>query len=549
MRRLTLPLLLVLLAVIVALVMCEPTAVEPVDGPAERASEAEIDPSPDELPGRRERARAPRVATANRAPAAVDETATGQWRIRVLGRDDAPIAGVRVEVTEETPEEQGAVLEMQSTHRTDANGVTYADPLPAGSTGTVRCDNLETAAVPYEPETVLRIEDALPVTVAPVDGWSGAPLPVDVLLLGSATPLALERDGALRRVAASPVRPGRTGHLAFRIEAAPERSIPWTTVAWGEISALADELHVTAAVPREVQLTVRVTDSSDLPVAGAELADVHRGGWIDDVMAGVASDAAGVLVVRRTPFFRGDRIAVGVFLANRYAVSNEIVLREVDQAIRLHAHVPDDADPKVSDHNEVDVESPDYRRPSRWLDEAGAASLHVQVRTRRGERAWIPVSVLTDGQPRDRGWRVWTDAHGVAEFRGLPPGRCKVIVTDPGLTCSVTDVTLGTGEARRLEVRDPAGRPLTIRVVDHDGVALPFAELRLSRDVAVGFPNVRVAHVVDGVQHLPIVTDQHGVLRLTDAPPGEIEIMARYGHRSATVDGAASEIVVRLPER
>lgn len=174
--------------------------------------------------------------------------------------------------------------------------------------------------------------------------------------------------------------------------------------------------------------------------------------------------------------------------------------------------------------------------------------------------------VAIDGSPVPRarvcavagpGWSydVETDADGRARLR-LAPGRITLVAVREGMLPAVASVDLpGAGE---VVLREPAGRPFTVTIVDAAGRPCPFARgaVCVESVVAADGASVRMPRntwlaCIDGdVQHAPVLADASGRIVFPRAPDGRVRVTATLGGATgeATTTETEARVVVRTAE-
>jgi hypothetical protein len=139
-------------------------------------------------------------------------------------------------------------------------------------------------------------------------------------------------------------------------------------------------------------------------------------------------------------------------------------------------------------------------------------------------------------------------ATGTVRVGGLVPGRWTVTLRGRGVLGVRKAVTVEAGKESPVNLREPLGASLRVRVLDTAGRGLPFAVLSVRPSVGSGWWDV-----TKGVQRLDPYVDHGGARTIPRLPPGPTEIVATYGRRkgSATItliDASVQEVTITLEE-
>jgi len=136
------------------------------------------------------------------------------------------------------------------------------------------------------------------------------------------------------------------------------------------------------------------------------------------------------------------------------------------------------------------------------------------------------------------------NADGIAQFPHLPAGTYTVSCSEAGMLPVWVSVDLGIDEERTLDLAEPRGRPLRVRVVDANGDPLPLARVRVGTRFGTTWTRMEGAE-----QSLDIFTDALGTVALTNAPSGAVPITAFYGSRSARTEARSEgDTIVTIPD-
>jgi hypothetical protein len=127
-----------------------------------------------------------------------------------------------------------------------------------------------------------------------------------------------------------------------------------------------------------------------------------------------------------------------------------------------------------------------------------------------------------------------TDDAGSAELTELPAGEYDVWLVEGGVVPTRVSVTLTESQAASVEVVEAPGRTLDVVVVDARGE--PLAAARVLATSAAGLPHWSYLHTVDGVQHLPLLTDASGRARLVGLAAEMGTVFVAYGSRGVHTD-------------
>ncbi len=471
------------------------------------------------------------------------------YTLRVIDEHDVPVPGVvfQVEVPSLITERQvdGVVVSGSGTDVfsmvTGSAGRIAFDVHPdlgdatatSALTGEITCK---------EPETVVRLDDLLPLEVRFVDQETGRP--VDVGRWGS--PLAEDggiapfRAFATYRPDAAPVRAGRDVDLKLWFSASDgyvSRHFH-AVVRKAFISRYATAVRTTIPIARELRLRVRVLRHDGTPAVGASATATVTGAYVAHTSD--TADASGGMTMEGLPFTRGERLLVYARDADgRVSPTERLILSDVERELLVTVRLPEDPP-----HGEVGVgggiggsfsRSRRQRRITR-----GTARLAIAATHRNGLVASGALVIVAG--PANGGGR--TDADGRVEFERLPAGTYTVTLREPGIVSTVKTVEIADGEALTVALRETQGRAATVSVVGVDG--LPIPNVQIGVDLPWGAPHVQL---VDGVQDLDLWTDLAGQTRLVDLPGEPVTVIAKLGSRTVKMPLVGDSIQIRMPNK
>jgi len=119
---------------------------------------------------------------------------------------------------------------------------------------------------------------------------------------------------------------------------------------------------------------------------------------------------------------------------------------------------------------------------------------------------------------------VTTDADGCARFTSLPVGEHEVVVHAIGLLPLGGVVRVQEDAVARLELQEPEGGAVDVRVVDVQGDPLPFATLYVRTPSKGAWVDEH-----DGRQRIDPYTDHLGRRRLEPLEVGRVVLHVRWG--------------------
>ncbi len=574
-RALWIALVAVLLAALAALVTIRD---DDEDRPAAGTSDPSVEPSKvaTDRRGRRHRDRTAETpaltaeadaATPTAPPALVSpptpptppaaETAeiaeTAQWRVTVLGRLDAPAAGLRL---------RAKVGDKLVDVFTDERGVAALPCAPNATELEVQVPGFRgvgaeggraLARALAERDGILRLVEIPSLDVIAVDAQTGTSLSAAVRIrAGGAAELRVETPAHL---AAAPFTTDPGG---FQVEADPPAGYALLyprMVVNVPVSRFAAQLRLVIPLRREVPWRVRVVDADDRPVAGAAVVLAMLGGM---TLRPRATSGAGdaEIAVHGIPFLRGETLAVLVALEEGDyvwgAMSDRVQLCEPNSPLVTVVRLPRDPVRRAGEGGIGGAAGGAFggrRGGHRNLRGGGhrpTASVVVHVMRRNGAPAAGARVRLVPGAD------AYTDAAGDARFDGLNGGSYVVHVAEAGFVPAAASVTVGPAGTARVDIVEPTGRSLEVRVVDEQGDPLPFATVEAL--VLAGYGDwVGHIEVSDDLQDLVAresyrlpydatalyVTDAQGLLTLRRLPPGQVRLRAWFGSRSAAATALA----------
>jgi hypothetical protein len=470
------------------------------------------------------------AAVSTPATAEAPEEETRRFTLKVVDQADRPVAGAAVVLADE----KGGPSRF-----TRSDGTTWRDvPLDVTEL-TARSDLFDPIEITDE-ETVVRLDDLVPLEVHFVDQETGRP--VEVTITGS--PLETDnvqshRGYTVWRTRVAPVRPGRTAgfHLLF---SAPDgyALMEEDGVERGAfVSRYAERVRTTVPVARELKLTVTVLTHDGKPAKGATVTASVTGRR--STQSSVETAASGVARVTDLPFVRGERLSLSAFdFEGRRADGEEVLLVDADRELTVTLRLskePSNGAIGIGGGSGSSFVDRLRRRPP--PDGSGRLSISA---TRRNGLPAAGAFLFARG-PVSRTGRA--DEDGRLEFSGLPAGTYIVTMREPGLVATSQEVELVDGEARTIAVREIEGRTATVRVVDAEGLPLPNVR------VSVRLPWGHHVQVVDGVQDLDHWTDLSGRVRFVDLPSVPVTVTATLGSRSEKRKLEGDTLDVTLPNR
>lgn len=232
------------------------------------------------------------------------------------------------------------------------------------------------------------------------------------------------------------------------------------------------------------------------------------------------------------PVFPGESFVVHGWMGSRFEQSGASdpipAARGVSSAtVTLRPTGPWYEDTIISEHDS-DYES--------FCDDAGTVA--VSVRDRHGR----PASGVEVTVPHWR--RALTDDAGCVTLDGLGPERHEITAWAPGFGAATGTVELVAGATSRLVLVEGRSREVTVRVVDHEGAAVPMARVRVRHG-----GNLDYAHLDDdGVLTPAVFTGPTGAVRLPGLPPANVTVLARFGSRETSAQvGEAPDLLLTLP--
>ena len=468
---------------------------------------------------------------------AAEEMATTTFTVRVVDLENRPVPGVALDF-------RAPALEGEAARRTRSDGRASWDG-PA----TLLPYDIEVGSPLFDAqplrdaETVIVVDDLLPLEIEFVDQETGRP--VEVAIAGS----PLESDNVLsyrhlsRYVAkVAPVRRGRDADFWIDVDAPEGWVLPDSPVVRaGFISRYATAVRSTVPVAREVPLTVRVLRHDGSPAPDATISASVTGARTLSTTTTESTGGDGIATIRSLPFLRGERLTVSAMDADgRVAPTEEAVLVDADRPLSITLRLPEEAGGPWIGRGGGASSRFSCRADRRHLP-AGTARLTVTLTRRNGLPA-AGARVLLSG-PNGRTGRA-NDA-GRVEFVDLTAGTYRVTLREPGLVTTTDEVTLVDGESRAVAVQETAGRAATLRVVDADGLPLP--NVRVVVELPWGEQHVQLDNA--GVQRLDHWTDVSGRVRFTDLPAGKLSAVATLGSRRVVAELGDDETVLALPNR
>jgi len=481
------------------------------------------------------------------------ESTLPSWQIVVLGPGDVPATGIP----------------FRWTSMVDAEGTEY----PLGGSGAYRLTDVngrvwfgrcagavvrvESPALPVgkfeltEHETVLRVPELLPLELLVVNGQTGAPVHgAEVWITTSGggrvrAPGHPTRAGCLLRV--SPAHGG--GKLSMRIRVDPPPG--FTTLSWGHfslagtVSRFARSVRAVLVLRPETSVRVRVLEADGSPATGATLGPcLVAGTTVPFVPDRYKTDARGEAEFEGIPFLRGERVLIRAQKDGRVAMAPVVVLADPERVETVEVRLPAAS---ATTNSTIGIGGGAGGRFG------GRRGDHRNLRAGSVPTGRADVLVLRrDGTPAAdtlvlfAGRRVRTDTDGRIVFERVRAGEQRLLVEEPGFLSSPRTVLVGEGETVRVTVREAAGRSGLVRVVDADGVPVPFASLSVA-------PSGVLPYIaMDGdVQLLDLHTDANGLCELHGLPPQDVAVTAKFGTRSAngTLGSEASLTLTLGPAR
>ena len=540
MRRL--PLLLVLIAVAILAWLAlrdgvlDATGTSPRQAATEPARESTPD-APDDVPLAQKPPRV-REHTAVTPPVerrAEEDVETTTYVVRVVDQHDRPVPGTSIALGTNLGNDPPAKW-------TRSDGSASWDVASRAREVTVR-STLFDPVVLQAPETVVRLDDLLPLEIQFIDQESRSP--VGVWVQGS----PLETDDLLsnRQVTtyeprAAPIRAGRQADLklwfwapdGYVVVRRPGYSVPRS----GFVSRYATSVRTTVPVARELQLRVQVLRHDGSPADGATVTTTVTGA--DAASSSDVVGASGENFVAGLPFVRGERLSVQAGDdEGRQSPTEEVLLVDSDRELTVTVRLP-----AAAPNSDIGVgggmSSSRSGRPGKFIPPEGTGSLAIAVSRRNGLPA-AGALVLVTG-PVDRSDRA--DDAGRIEFDRLPAGKYRVHLREPGLVYATDDVELADGESRTIALAEAPGRAATVRVLDADGLPLPNALVQV--DLPWGERHVQIT---DGAQELDHWTDLSGRVRFTDLPAGTLTVVVHFGSRRVNAPLEGDAVDVTIPNR
>ena len=474
------------------------------------------------------------------------ESAT--YTLRVIDEHEVPVPGVVFEV--EVPslityrQADGVVVSGSGTDVfsmvTGSDGAISFDVPPdlgdatalSSLTGDITCS---------EPETVVHLDDLLPLEIRFIDQETGRP--VDVVSWGS--PLA--EDGltpcsmfAKYRLDAAPVRAGRDVDLNLWFTA-PDGYVTrdgHAVVRKAFISRYATAVRTTIPIARELRLRVRVLRHDGTPAVGASATATVTGAYVAHTSD--TADASGGITVEGLPFTRGERLLVYARDAEgRVSPTERLILSDVEREVVVTVRLPEDP-PRGETGGGGGAGGAFSRSSGQRRITRGTARLAIAATHRNGLAA-SGALVVVAGPVNSKGR---TDGDGRVEIEGLSAGIYTVTLREPGIVATSMTVEITDGETLTVALRETQGRAATVNVVDTDG--LPIPNVRIEVDLPWGAPHVQL---VDGVQDLDLLTDLAGNARLVDLPGEPVTVIAKLGSRTVKVPLIGDSIQIRMPNK
>ncbi len=507
----------------------------PLPAPPPEPPPAKVEFAPDPAPPPPEKPPdPPPPARRNPPPPATPEPEDdegGPWSVTVLGPGDAPLPGAWIRGG---GNEAGTVLTQK-----DGRAVLPWRPVKGELRIATGGAAPEARFVLREEHSILRFPDLLPLDVAFVDGANALPLVAQAasLLRDPAPAIPLVPVGDRFTLTVSPFERGERASVRLSVTpfepAAPERGSPLSVA--GTVSAAAARLLVTVVLRPEAKIRVAVADGSGAPAPFALLGPVHLDGEEFPVPE-AKTDPAGRAHLHGVPELEGEEFVVGAALGGSRGSSEPVPLpgdgSEVSVGIRI---LREPMKPAGASGNLVHAPE----RPS------GTAGLKVTVLRRGGSPAEGVRILVTGGSRKDflARWTVeaTTGKDGVAVVERLDADHVVVASVEPGFYTAPASLRLQRERVTPVEIRElpPAVVTTVVRVVDERVLSVPCA--RVEVEIPGGPP---YAYLVDGVQHLEILTDAGGICSLPGLPPVRVRITASSGSARGAVEGNAGEVLV-----
>jgi len=421
-----------------------------------------------------------------------------EWEVIVLGADHRPVTNLDLLTLNPMGE-----WDFQDT--TDAAGRARVPAPSEGSCHVSLGGGWQATATLTRDRTVLACDEFVPLEITVVDAADGH---------------RLDFAPAVRSHAR------RMGLVGLEECPDPPEGYVGQDLVWQErVSRFAERAFLIVPVWPEIRVRARVVTDQGKPIPEAWVDRV--GGW------GLCSktDADGYAYVPKVPHIPGNRLTVRAESAD--GVSRATVVLD---ASRL-------------DYDVVLTATPHSRRSGRGghrnlraccgrRERTGTATLGVTVLRCNGLPAAGAAVVLAG--PVSRSEPV--DVGGEARFEGLPAGRYRARVAEPGFVLAAQDVEVEDGGHVEVSLREPEGWTVEVLVVTPEGAPAPFATISVKQEEAP------YALLRDGVQVLDPRTDVAGRIELPHLADEPAEIHAALGslRGSVTIAPGGGPAVLRL---